>query len=243
MNIPERVCVGCGESKPETTEFFRPNRAGSGTLARKCRTCAQSRDPESMREYNRRYRERLAERVPVSPDRKTCKKCGLDLPQSEFRKNAQRADGLDYSCIACARAYKTAWARANPEKRTPVDLTKKKVINKRYRTNNLESARRSAREYNQRNPDVVKASRAKRRAIEKDAEGTHTPADIRARYEAQGGRCWWCGEPVGEKYHVDHIFALANGGSNGPENICISCAGCNLSKNAKTPLEFAGRLF
>ena len=38
------------------------------------------------------------------------------------------------------------------------------------------------------------------------------------------------------------VIPLAKGGSNGPENIVIACAPCNLKKNAKLPHEFSDRL-
>lgn len=42
--------------------------------------------------------------------------------------------------------------------------------------------------------------------------------------------------------HIDHVWPLSKGGSNGPENLVLACAECNLRKSAKTPMEFAGVL-
>lgn len=66
--------------------------------------------------------------------------------------------------------------------------------------------------------------------------------DIRLAYESQKGACWWCGEKVDDSYHIDHRVPLSKGGTNKPENICISCARCNLSKGSKLPHEWNGRL-
>ena len=44
------------------------------------------------------------------------------------------------------------------------------------------------------------------------------------------------------KKHVDHAIPTPLGGSNGPENIVITCAACNLSKGSKLPHEFSDRL-
>jgi len=85
--------------------------------------------------------------------------------------------------------------------------------------------------------------RRRRRARAISADGDHTAADIRAQYERQHGRCYWCGVKVGKKYHVDHVTPLCKGGSNGPENIVVSCTHCNHSKGAKHPMDFAGLLF
>jgi 5-methylcytosine-specific restriction endonuclease McrA len=81
-----------------------------------------------------------------------------------------------------------------------------------------------------------------RRARKRHASGTHTAADIAAQRTRQKGRCFWCQEKVGRSYHVDHVMPISRGGSNGPENIVIACASCNLSKGAKMPSEFGGRL-
>lgn len=89
----------------------------------------------------------------------------------------------------------------------------------------------------------VQAASIRRRARKKQAGGTITSADIKARYAAQKGRCWWCHGNVGDTYHIDHVIPLARGGGNGPDNIVVSCATCNLSKGTKLPVEFAGRLF
>lgn len=73
--------------------------------------------------------------------------------------------------------------------------------------------------------------------------GTHTAADIKAQYSRQKGRCFYCGGKVGGTYHTDHVIPLVLDGSNGPENLVIACPTCNLSKGAKHPMDFDGRMF
>ena len=68
-------------------------------------------------------------------------------------------------------------------------------------------------------------------------------ADVAAQRTRQKGRCYWCGEKTGRHYHVDHVVPLIKGGSNGPENLVIACAACNLSKKDRHPMDFAGRMF
>ena len=92
------------------------------------------------------------------------------------------------------------------------------------------------------NPDLYRAKKQRRRAKERKANGVFTDKDVAIQYESQNGKCWWCGIAVGDQYHVDHRIPLAKGGSNWPENICISCPECNLKKNDKMPWEFNGRL-
>lgn len=50
-------------------------------------------------------------------------------------------------------------------------------------------------------------------------------------------RCYWCGSKTrGIACHGDHIIALSDGGAHSLENLCISCAPCNMRKHDK-PLE------
>lgn len=77
----------------------------------------------------------------------------------------------------------------------------------------------------------------------RNAPGTHTGADIALLFKAQGGNCWWCGKPLPDNYHVDHVIALNRGGTNDAKNLCLACPSCNCSKKDKLPGEWLGRLF
>ena len=65
---------------------------------------------------------------------------------------------------------------------------------------------------------------------------------VRAIYDSQEGRCWWCQKLVGDNYHLDHRIPLARGGRDILANLVVSCPECNKDKRAKMPWEFAGRL-
>lgn len=58
------------------------------------------------------------------------------------------------------------------------------------------------------------------------------------------GRCAYCGQPLGENWHADHVEPLLRGwspqeaktlgvsqGADAPDNIVPSCACCNLRKS------------
>jgi 5-methylcytosine-specific restriction endonuclease McrA len=74
--------------------------------------------------------------------------------------------------------------------------------------------------------------------------GKLSRSDIDTQYNRQKGKCYYCGEKVGKKYHVDHVVPLSRGGSHSPDNIVIACPTCNLRKNNKLPHEWleGGRL-
>lgn len=53
--------------------------------------------------------------------------------------------------------------------------------------------------------------------------------------QRDGERCRYCGTYEGP-FHIDHIYPVALGGSDDPDNLTVACAHCNMSKGAK-PLE------
>jgi len=114
---------------------------------------------------------------------------------------------------------------------------------RKWYENNKEQRRATVKAWLDRNPHKTTEYSRAYRARKAGAVGSYTPDDVERQYRMQNGKCWWCGKTVGQKYHVDHIVPLARGGSNKPNNICISCPRCNLSKQDKLPQEWAGRLF
>lgn len=91
---------------------------------------------------------------------------------------------------------------------------------------------------NERKPKSAEVKRAARQLRRSPVgSGRFTAAELRAKGEAQGWRCHWCGADCKENYHVDHIQPLSKGGSNRIENICIACPTCNLKKGASLPGE------
>ena len=90
-----------------------------------------------------------------------------------------------------------------------------------------------------------KANREKRRATDNNrrarklqAGGKHTSKDIEQIAKLQRYKCAVCKTCIKQKRHVDHVMPLARGGGNGPDNLQLLCPPCNLSKNAKHPVDF-----
>lgn len=88
------------------------------------------------------------------------------------------------------------------------------------------------------NKPQYKANRHQRRALERQAEGQFSRADLEALYAEQNGRCAYCGVSiyweVERDIHVDHVMPLSRGGSNRPDNLALVCQDCNLSKGRRT---------
>lgn len=62
-----------------------------------------------------------------------------------------------------------------------------------------------------------------------------TPDDARLLDVIQGGRCFYCGEPVGAKATFDHVVPRAYGGTDDPGNIVLAHRRCNQLKGDRLP--------
>ncbi len=124
------------------------------------------------------------------------------------------------------------WVEANPEKR--------RASYARWAKENAEKRRASRIKYEQSHVAEIAARRAVYRARYAQASGSHTADDIRAQYEKQEGRCFYCRMELNGRYQVDHMVPLSRGGSNDPDNLCCACAFCNSRKGKKTHSEFMG---
>lgn len=110
---------------------------------------------------------------------------------------------------------------------------------------NVDHARDLARKYARQNPERVRAGSISYKARKRGAEGRHTGADIKRLFKLQKGKCayfWFCHTSIKKKYHVDHIIALADGGTNWPWNLQLTCPRCNMMKHRMSPHAFAKRI-
>ena len=187
-----------------------------------------------------------------------CKSCGVEYPATtEFFGKAKTCRlGLRNTCRECRRPmlrqYQKAYYHANTQKVAEINLRsrmrdpnlreKRRRWGKAWKERNPERFREVAsakcRRWAKRNPDVVAAVDARRRARVLSAEGSFTAAGVRAIYDIQEGSCFYCDTPLFGKYHVDHWVPIARGGSNDENNIVVSCPGCNVRKHSTLPHEF-----
>lgn len=114
-----------------------------------------------------------------------------------------------------------------------------------YRDRRREWWREYSREWSRANGDKRRVHGIKRRVRLANAAGSFSASDIRLMMAQQKGKCAYfkiCGTKLGRKYHIDHIIALVNGGTNFPSNLQLLCPRCNLLKHTKDPIEFSQTL-
>lgn len=189
---------------------------------------------------------------------KFCPRCKLKLPLSDFTKNKNKKDGLDYECRKCksfrfrswresdversrersrswhevnrARSIQNSrdWRKLNPEKH--------RNATRNWAINNEDAVREIKRMDYARRPDAYKLAARKRKASLKSAIVVPFGAnDLMKRMSMFGFVCIYCG---GKFEHVDHAIPLSRGGLHTLSNLRPSCAKCNLRKGTKTISEF-----
>jgi 5-methylcytosine-specific restriction endonuclease McrA len=123
------------------------------------------------------------------------------------------------------------WTSANPEK--------KRESSRRYMMKlGREAKRLKLNAWRAKNPEANRAGIAKRRKLIADSPDHYTGDDVREVMRLQRYSCASCATSVREKYHVDHHIPIKLGGDNSRSNIQILCPTCNLTKNAKHPVDF-----
>ena len=111
---------------------------------------------------------------------------------------------------------------------------------RRWREANRARLRKYFADYRNKKRTEVGANSRNYKARKKGAQGKHARADIEIKLIEQSGCCFWCASPMRD-YHVDHVVPLVKGGSNGPDNLVLACATCNISKGDRLPEEWPQR--
>lgn len=210
--------------------------------------------------YSRLWREGAAKpEVPLAPPRsrplpvqdhadgtRTCQECQARLPLDSFHNDSRGPGGKRKTCKTCRTARETARYNADPE-----------------------AARAKMRKFRQENLDHVRAREAaayerhRERAIASAIAQTHVrrarmagrPYDrgisVSALRKRDGDRCYYCqvkmvfksfpkGNRPGTQATLEHIEAIARGGSHTWNNCVLACWSCNIGKGAR-PYELMHR--
>ena len=102
------------------------------------------------------------------------------------------------------------------------------------------------REYRKKFPEKGRVYVENRRARLLKAEGQYTSRDVERLRWFQDDCCYYCSQKLDyntpKQVHVEHMIPLFRGGSNRPNNLCLSCKQCNDRKGKKTHDEFLALL-
>lgn len=167
------------------------------------------------------------------------------------------------------KSLKRVWRKANPEKRVASERRHKEKYPEQYKAKDcvrsskperrLGNAQRSLKwrmanpeinrerieRWRRNNPEAVRASRQAARSRRKEAPGRFDASDIGRIRKQQKNRCAFysdCAVTFSRSgFHVDHIHALAKGGSNWPRNIQLLCPNCNSRKSSTDPIIYAAK--
>lgn len=231
-NRRERCLNPDGAVLPATPEYFNRNRACKDGLNTICKACSAATELAYRESHREEARARTKAWNEANPDR--AKQWRKANPSKVAEQKRRYQVGHKGQIAAYQRDYRRAnQARLREQRRGY------------YRNNRVQilSKKKAAYQKNKQHFHLInRPGTHRRRARLLGAPGSHSRKDVRLLYEAQTGRCWWCGIPVGDRYHVDHRIPLSRGGSNAPDNLCISCPDCNRSKGDKLPSEWGDRL-
>ena len=169
-----------------------------------------------------------------------CKKCKEEKPWEDYYKAKGTKTGYHSSCKDCTKVRvaetKKRIAHLRPEQSRKYYEKNKEVIlakNKAYQQEKPEVVRKSKDNWKKRNPGVVVALVAKRRATKLSA----TPPWLTDDHHKAIQDFYWLAKDLeaisGEEYHVDHIVPLQGKsvcGLHVPWNLQILPSDLNLSK-------------
>lgn len=218
--IDTKRCSKCKNEKPATTEYFRVDRKAKSGLRSWCIDCDRAHDKKRNQ----------------TPERKAW-----------FVERESKPERIEYVAGYIQRDYVKAKARQHSKLRWHNDpeyraMQKRSDAKRRKTEHNREYMRGYQKDW-MKTPQGKRANKitiSRRRARLLQAEGSHNSSDIVRILEDQNGRCAYCGIPVFDDYHVDHVQPLTQGGSNWPDNLAIACPECNASKNNRTPEQWEG---
>jgi 5-methylcytosine-specific restriction endonuclease McrA len=193
-----------------------------------------------------------------------CKPCHAGWHKAYYKVNKDKIKAVEMVWMsanhdkikAAARAYheanadkrnaaNRAWYKANTKKKKDYDAAwtlanadRIKARRMAYSAANSEKLSAKSKAWRSVNKEAMRACSANRRALKESTTGKHTAKDIKKLFILQKGMCICCRASLNNGYHVDHIYALINGGSNDKYNLQLLCQPCNLSKHAKDPIYF-----
>lgn len=183
---------------------------------------------------------------------KLCRSCGERKPLDQMKPDKSVKSGRSNFCRRCAtekskqrlaKKRREAGCRIYEIYDEATRIQRHNDAASRYAKKNREKCVSAVKASRVANPDLYRALKANRRALEKNTEGVFSKLDIEYIKGCQKNKCAACKSLLNNKYHVDHIIALSKGGTNWPRNLQILCPTCNVRKHALANEDFMRRNF
>jgi 5-methylcytosine-specific restriction endonuclease McrA len=225
--VEMRKCKRCQTEKELTKVNFAPRKfKDTQYFDGICRSCWNEYRKDWMRKNRQRYAAKEARRYEVNKER-----------ISAHNKQRYRID-VAFRLAKSERGRKRN-ASLSPESR---EILRKKAMEKYYR--DLDKKRAYAKKmgavWRRRHPEQVRLAAKRRKAMRRGAQvETITKKQIEELFAKQRGRCAICASKIDmATKHIDHIVAIAKGGKHEILNLQLTCPRCNMTKQAKDPIDF-----
>lgn len=214
-----KPCRSCEKEKPANTENFYSSPGGRFGLMGSCKSCFS--DKQKAYRYKNQDRVRQSRKRHYDKNRENLIAKAKEYYEANKEKASTRA--------------KERYASIDKDSSEYAELLRR---SREYAKHNPKKVLETQRDWRKRNPAKLKEYKHRRRALEAEAPGEFTAADIIRKVQEQEGCCLYCDAQGWSSLTVDHMTPLSRGGSNFPSNIAMACLSCNTSKGAMTAEEF-----
>lgn len=119
-----------------------------------------------------------------------------------------------------------------------LEFTKNKICKDGYENVCKVCNKKRKHNYYLNNKELYRNYHRNRRAYKCNKNNKVTNNIIKELLLFQDYKCLYCNCDITNGYHLDHIIPLSKNGDNSINNLCISCATCNLRKGSKLFWEF-----
>lgn len=172
---------------------------------------------------------------------KTCSFCKQVKPTTDFGKHSKSKDGLYSQCFPCRRIHRAAYRQRSAEsikKQQAENYRRNREKRIAYATQRIKDNPERHRTYmaisKKRNHVKVAADSRKRRAKLKENGIYQISKKELAKLLAKP--CFYCGTK--ERITIDHVIAIARGGTDSIGNLVPACKSCNSQKRELTITEW-----
>jgi 5-methylcytosine-specific restriction protein A len=230
--VTTRTCNKCGATK-SLDNFFIRSYGPNGPLYRgDCKPCLLAWQRERMAAVpGVKHPKRPFTDPATGIEYKGCSRCEVVKLVSEF---GRARDRVRSQCKDCENKLMNARRKAEPVKRKAQCKTynlKRREKMAQYRLRTRERNCATAKEWRKNNPDKVRDRQHRRRARLLSAPRVER-IDRKAIIERDSSTCYLCRRTLArDEVTLDHVLALARGGSHTADNLRVACMGCNVRKN------------